>query len=145
LIGPSWTIVEDIRAASVKTLNPELLRPGSQQESVPGLSVEFDYRLSDGMLENIVVPDARDEKTFRILWAKSGPFFELDDKLVLRPVAGAYHDHTGEACFTADFDSLSLPVGAADLSGRPNRGYTFYEKSVSTLLSPPPDMASPGF
>ena len=129
LMPPTWTNVEDIRTSSVGTLNPEILQPGSQQEIIPGLSIEFSHRLADGTLEDIVVFDAREDAEFRLLWAKSGQFVELDGRLVLRLERGAYHDHKGNEWFTADFDAMSLPVRFDDPAERPARTPAFTRKT----------------
>ena len=137
LMPSAWTRVEDIRLTAVKTVNPELLQPGYQQEVVSGLSIEFAHRLDDGTLTDIVVFDAREDSQFRILWAKSGQFVEAEGKLVLRLEKGSYHVHNTTEWYTADFDSLSLPLRIDDPAALPPRVHGYYEQDIWALFNPP--------
>ena len=137
LMPPAWSRVEDIRASAANVFDPNLLQPGNQQEILPGLTIEFAGRRTDGGLEDVLLFDTRREAGFRLIWAQTGRFIPVGDALILRLDNGTYHLQDADKLSSMQFDDMSIPLTVGDSAGQKNRDKGYYERGVIELLDPP--------
>ena len=141
LLAPSWASLEDIRLEAFATPSVDALRPGYQQQIIPGFSVGFARRGLDGTtLEDIVVLDGRKDNAFTDIWARRARLLRTGEDSLLLFDSGAYIVRNATGTAKVVFDTFSLPLGSGMLGATTTRARGFYEESVTRLLNPPSEV-----
>jgi lipopolysaccharide export system permease protein len=138
LLAPSWRGVEDVRHQALAHIGIALLRPGYQQQIIPGVSITYTRRGSDGAtLENVILLDRRKRHKAIDIWARRGGFAETGHGRLLWLEHGVYLVRRGARMERVAFETFSIPLAFSILGEQSPRRSGVYEQAVGSLLVPP--------
>jgi lipopolysaccharide export system permease protein len=137
LMPASWTRVETIRAQPLRAIDPALVVPEVEYQVEPGLSIEYEHRLADGTMKDVIVFDTRDQDGFTLVWSSGGEFLRVGQRSLLQLEKGTAQTKHGEELRRVEFDTLAVPLTMGDVVSPTPRTPGYYEQGIGALLHPP--------